>query len=376
MFSFGKSKENKKSGKSADFDSLSSASIDPAPAVSASADSASAVSASADSTSIVFGPADSVSADSVSAGSISADSVSAGSVSAGSVSAGSISADSVSDDGESSADSEMTAFEAVNLSFAYPGSSPVLKNINLKIIKGEFTIIVGLNGSGKSTFAYHLNGLLKPTSGKMFVFGKDTRQHKNSSKIHREVGIVFQNPYTQFVGNTVEEDIAFGPENLGLPRKEIQKRVDTVLDSLLLRELAYQDPSSLSGGEAQAAAIAGVLAMDPECIVFDEVTSMLDYASEERISKIVDSLQKRGKTIVYITHESKNLLKADRIVVFNNGEISFDGNVEDYISSGKFRLPDVIELMNYLHEKGYDVSKTISDPKEAAEEIIKTFQKE
>ena len=276
---------------------------------------------------------------------------------------------------ENLSDSKITAFEAVNLSFSYPGSSPVLKEINLKIFKGEFIIIVGLNGSGKSTFAYHLNGLLKPTSGKLFVFGKDTRQHKNSSQIHREVGIVFQNPYTQFVGNTVEEDIAFGPENLGLPREEIQKRIDTILDSLFLRELAYQDPSSLSGGEAQAVAIAGVLAMDPECIVFDEVTSMLDYASEERISHIVDSLQERGKTIVYITHEPKHLLKADRIVVFDKGEISFDGNVADYISSGKFRLPDIIEMMRYLHEKGYDISETVSDPKEAAEEIIRIFQK-
>ena len=278
-------------------------------------------------------------------------------------------------DSDPSENSKVVAFEAANLFFEYPGNHPVLKNINLKIYKGEFTIILGLNGSGKSTFAYHLNGLLKPTSGKMFVFGKETRSHKHSAQIHREVGIVFQNPYTQFVGNTVEEDIAFGPENLGLERREIHRRVNFILDLMSLRDLAYQDPSSLSGGEAQAVAIAGVLAMDPECIVFDEITSMLDYASEERISHIVDALQKRGKTIVYITHEPKNLLKADRIVVFDKGEISFDGNVDDYISSGKFRLPDIIEMMRYLHEKGYDISETVSDPKEAAEEIIRIFQK-
>ena len=270
---------------------------------------------------------------------------------------------------------ELPAFEAVHLSFSYPGSSPVLKDINLKIRKGEFTILLGLNGSGKSTFAYHLNGLLKPTSGEMLVFGKDTKQRKHSSQIHREVGIVFQNPYTQFVGNTVEEDIAFGPENLGLPRKEIQKRVDYVLDTLFLRELAYQDPSSLSGGEAQAAAIGGVLAMDPECIVFDEITSMLDYGSEERIFQIIDTLRVRGKTIIYITHEPKNLFKADHVIVFDKGEVSFDGTVREYISSGKFRLPDVIELMKYLRDEGYEVSETVIGPKEAAEEIIKAFQR-
>jgi len=278
-------------------------------------------------------------------------------------------------DQENVGDLEVPAFEAVNLSFAYPGSSPVLKDINLKIRKGEFTILLGLNGSGKSTFAYHLNGLLRPTSGQMLVFGKDTQQRKYSSQIHREVGIVFQNPYTQFVNNTVEEDIAFGPENLGLPREEIQKRVDDVLDTLLLRDLAYQDPSSLSGGEAQAAAIGGVLAMDPDCIVFDEITSMLDYASEGRIFQIVDALRERGKTIIYITHEPKNLFKADHVIVFDKGEISFDGNVKEYISSGKFRLPDVIELMKYLRDEGYEVSETVADPKEAAEEIIKAIQK-
>ena len=278
-------------------------------------------------------------------------------------------------DQENVGDFEVPAFEAVNLSFAYPGSSPVLKDINLKIRKGEFTILLGLNGSGKSTFAYHLNGLLRPTSGQMLVFGKDTQQRKYSSQIHREVGIVFQNPYTQFVSNTVEEDIAFGPENLGLPREEIQKRVDDVLDTLLLRDLAYQDPSSLSGGEAQAAAIGGVLAMDPDCIVFDEITSMLDYASEGRIFQIVDALRERGKTIIYITHEPKNLFKANHVIVFDKGEISFDGNVKEYISSGKFRLPDVIELMKYLRDEGYEVSETVADPKEAAEEIIKAIQK-
>ncbi|MDR2945085.1 MAG: ATP-binding cassette domain-containing protein [Methanosarcinales archaeon] len=265
-------------------------------------------------------------------------------------------------------------FEAADLSFSYPGGSPVLKNINLKIYKGDFTIIVGLNGSGKSTFAYHLNGLYRPTSGKMTVLGKDTKERKHLSQIRREVGIVFQNPYTQFVGNTVEEDIAFGPENLGLSREEIKKRVSAVLKAVSLEDRAYQDPSSLSGGEAQATAIAGVLAMDPECIVLDEVTSMLDIEAEDRVLDLIDGLRARGKTLVYISHNPKDLLKADRIIVFDKGEISFDGGLCGYIASGKYRLPDMIELLRHLRENGMDISETISDPKEAADEILKQIR--
>ncbi len=277
-------------------------------------------------------------------------------------------------DSHRSSDERDIVFEAADLSFAYPGGSPILKNINLKIYKGDFTIIVGLNGSGKSTFAYHLNGLYRPTSGKMTVFGKDTRERKHVSQIHREVGIVFQNPYTQFVGNTVEEDVAFGPENLGLDREEIKKRVSNVLEAVHLKDLAYQDPSTLSGGEAQAAAIAGVLAMDPDCIVLDEVTSMLDMAAEDRILSLIDGLRERGKTVVYISHNPKDLLKADRIIVFDKGEISFDGDLTGYIASGKYRLPDMVELLKYLRENGMDISETISDPKEAADEILKRFR--
>ncbi|MDV0445196.1 Vitamin B12 import ATP-binding protein BtuD [Methanimicrococcus sp. At1] len=279
--------------------------------------------------------------------------------------------DSDSGSGSSGSDEKEAVFEARCLSFAYPGESPILKNINLKIYKGDFTIIVGLNGSGKSTFAYHLNGLLRPSSGYMKVFGRDTKEPRNLPEIHRKVGIVFQNPYMQFVGNTVEEDIAFGPENLGLDRKEIKERVANVLEAVHLQGLAYQDPSTLSGGEAQAAAIAGVLAMDPECIVLDEITSMLDIAAEDRILKIIDDLRERSKTLVYISHNPQDLLKADRIIVFDKGEISFDGDLNAYIASGKYRLPDMITLLKSLRENGLDVSETISDPQEAAAEILK-----
>jgi energy-coupling factor transport system ATP-binding protein len=266
------------------------------------------------------------------------------------------------------------AFEAEHLSFHYPGGYLVLKDISLKIFEGEFTIIVGLNGSGKSTFAYHLNGLLKPTSGKLFVFGKDTKEKKNTVSIHRQVGIVFQNPYLQFVSDTVEKDVAFGPENLGLNRLEIKKRVDDALSAVHLTSQADKDPAALSGGEAQAAAIAGVLAMDPECIILDEVTSMLDHLSESRVLKIIDTLRERQKTVIYIGHNPKDILKADRIIVFDPGSVSFDGTAPEYIYSDKYPLPDITKLMLALQKENIDISSTISNPDEAAKELLKLLK--
>lgn len=277
----------------------------------------------------------------------------------------------------SSADesSKEIAFEAVRLSFSYPDSEPILKKISLKIYKGDFTIIAGLNGSGKSTFAYHLNGLLLPTSGKMMVFGKETNKKSNISEIRRKVGIVFQNPFLQFVGSTVEEDIAFGPENLGLNREEIRNRVSQILETFHLKSLANQDPASLSGGEAQAVAIAGAVAMDPECIILDEVASMLDMAAKERVFNMIDQLQKRGKTLVYISHNPQDLIKADRIIIFDKGEISFDGNLSQYIDSGKYPLPDLIDLFKKLRDGGINVSEVVPDSEKAASELLKLIPK-
>ncbi|WP_338097456.1 ATP-binding cassette domain-containing protein [Methanolapillus ohkumae] len=267
------------------------------------------------------------------------------------------------------------AFEAVNLSFQYPDGTVILKNIDLKIYKGEFTIIAGPNGSGKSTFALHLNGLLKPTSGKLLVFGKDTKKHKNVSAIHKEVGIVFQNPYTQFVGNTVSEDVAFGPENLGFSRGEIKTRVDAALSAVRMTDLSAKDPSSLSGGEAQAAAIAGILAMGTECIVFDEITSMLDHNATGRVLNLIQELRERKKTVIYISHEPKDILSADRIIVLDKGSVTFDGKTECYLKSGIYPLPDLVQLMKLLQETGADVSEAVASPQEAADEIRKWMDK-
>ncbi|WNY25314.1 ATP-binding cassette domain-containing protein [Methanolapillus millepedarum] len=263
------------------------------------------------------------------------------------------------------------AIEAVNLSFKYPDGTLVLDNINLKIYKGEFTIIAGLNGSGKSTFALHLNGLLKPTSGKLLVFGMDTKKRQNSSAVHKKVGIVFQNPYTQFVGNSVEEDVAFGPENLNVPRDEIKQRVSDALSAVRLTNLSAQDPSSLSGGEAQAVAIAGILAMETDCVVFDEITSMLDHKATERVLNIMEELKNKKKTVIYISHEPKDVLKADRIIVLDKGKVTFDGKTNEYIRSEKYPLPDLIHFMKLLKDGGYDVSEMVSTPEEAVEEVRK-----
>jgi energy-coupling factor transport system ATP-binding protein len=279
-----------------------------------------------------------------------------------------------SDLAESQSGMKRIVFEAEHLSFHYQKGKPILTDITLKIYEGEFTIIVGLNGSGKSTFASHLNGLLKPTSGKLLVFGQDTKDKKNAAAIHRQVGIVFQNPYLQFVGDTVEDDVAFGPENLGLDRLEIKKRVDAALFAVQLTSQADKDPAALSGGEAQAAAIAGVLAMDPACIILDEVTSMLDTFSESRVLKIIDALKERQKTVIYISHNPKDILKADRIIVFDQGSVSFDGTVSEYIYSDKYPLPDITKLMLALQKENIDVSGIVSNPDEAAKELLKLLK--
>ncbi|MDV0446287.1 Energy-coupling factor transporter ATP-binding protein EcfA1 [Methanosarcinaceae archaeon Ag5] len=266
------------------------------------------------------------------------------------------------------------AIEAIDLSFKYPDGTVVLDRINLKIYKGDFTIIAGLNGSGKSTFALHLNGLLKPTSGKLLVDGLDTRKRRNSAAVHKKVGIVFQNPYTQFVGNSVEEDVAFGPENMGVARDEIKKRVSDALSAVHLMNLSAQDPSSLSGGEAQAAAIAGILAMETDCVVFDEITSMLDHKATERVLNIMEELKNQKKTVIYISHEPKDVLKADRIIVLDQGKVTFDGKTDEYVRSDKYPLPDLIGLMKLLKDDGYDVSELVSSPEEVAEEIKKLLE--
>lgn len=268
-----------------------------------------------------------------------------------------------------------------NVSYNYPDGTPALRNINMGIKKGEYIGITGKNGSGKSTLALHLNGLLRPQKGKVLVRGMDTGDVSKLQGIRKLVGIVFQNPETQFVGRTVEEDLAFGPENLCLPPVEIRKRVDRALAETGLGKYRYRSPKTLSGGQGQCVALAGILTMEPECLVFDEVTSMLDPNSGKAVLERVKRLHEKGKTIVYITHNLEELQAADRIIVMDRGGIVLEGKPENVLSDLSLRdlgltPPSLIELAEHLKKHGVVVPwEKTSSPSGFAEEICRLFLK-
>ncbi|MDQ1276343.1 MAG: energy-coupling factor transport system ATP-binding protein [Euryarchaeota archaeon] len=268
-----------------------------------------------------------------------------------------------------------------NVNYNYPDRTPALRNINLVIRKGEYLGIIGRNGSGKSTLALHLNGLLRPQKGKVTVRGMDTGDYSKLQEIRKTVGIVFQNPETQFIGRTVEEDLAFGPENLCLPPAEIRRRVDRALAETKLEKYRYHSPKNLSGGQGQYVALAGILTMEPECLVFDEVTSMLDPASGEAVLKRVKRLHEKGKTIVYTTHNLEELHSADRIIVMDRGRIVLEGEPDDVFTDPYLRdlgltPPSLIELAENLKNHGIEIPwEKISSPSSFAEEICRLFLK-
>lgn len=222
-----------------------------------------------------------------------------------------------------------------NLCFSYTEEDaakehPVLKNLNIDIERGSFVSILGHNGSGKSTFAKLLNMILTPTSGKIYIDGRDITDPDMTEDdvfdIRRRVGMVFQNPDNQLVATIVEEDVAFGPENLGIPPDEIRKRVDDALDTVGMREYARHSPHQLSGGQKQRVAVAGIIAMLPECIVFDESTAMLDPRGRAEVMDTISALNReKGITVLHITHNMDEAVRADRVVVINEGELYLDG---------------------------------------------------
>lgn len=268
-----------------------------------------------------------------------------------------------------------------NVSYSYPDGTPALENINMQIEKGEFVGVTGKNGSGKSTLALHLNGLLKPEKGKVIVRGMDTGDPLRLPGIRKLVGIVFQNPETQLVGRTVEEDLAFGPENLCLPPVEIRRRVNMALAETGLEKYRHRSPKTLSGGQRQCTALAGILAMEPEYLVFDEVTSMLDPDSGTDVLERIKKLREKGKTIIYITHNLEELHDADRIIVMEKGRIVLEGKPESILSDASLwglglALPSLIELAAQLKTHGIPLpwDKT-SSPHSFAEEICRLFLK-
>lgn len=275
-----------------------------------------------------------------------------------------------------------------NLWFSYTEDGndiPVLKNINLTVKKGEFLSILGHNGSGKSTLAKHFNTILLPTQGKVYIKDMDTSDESLSYIIRQTVGLVFQNPDNQIVSSIVEEDVAFAPENLGLPSQEIRKRVDYALKAVDMYEYKDHGPHLLSGGQKQRIAIAGIIAMKPECIVLDEPTAMLDPSGRDEVMKVIKRLNREeGITVILITHHMDEAALADRIVVMNEGEILIDGTPHyvfqnaGLLKSIGLSVPQSTELMFLLREAGIRVPLavlTIDECVDVLSELLKNSSK-
>ena len=275
--------------------------------------------------------------------------------------------------------------ETKDLTYTYPApegetNPPALRGVSVAIEKGSFTVVLGHNGSGKSTFAKHLNAVLLPCGGAVYVEGMDTRDERMLLEIRRRTGMVFQNPDNQIVANVVEEDVAFGPENLGVPTAEIRRRVDDALAAVGMEQFARHAPHLLSGGQKQRIAIAGILAMEPECIVLDEATAMLDPAGRREVIDTVRRLNReRGITVVLITHHMAAAESADRVIVMNDGQVAMDGAPHDVFAQVDrlhelgLAAPDTVELLHLLREAGIDVPLTGLTVDECADTICRAF---
>ena len=257
-----------------------------------------------------------------------------------------------------------------NLIFEYTRgdeSQPVMAidNLNLEIERGSFTAIIGKNGSGKSTLAKNLNGLLLPTEGVIYVDGFDTRDDDSIWNVRQTAGMVFQNPDNQLVSAIVEDDVAFGPENLGIEPAEIRRRVDKALADVNMGQFKKKAPHLLSGGQKQRIAIAGVVAMKPKCIIFDEPTAMLDPKGRSEIMSIIDELHAEGITVILITHFMDEAVRADRVIIMHEGHILLDGTPqevfeqEELIRSVNLDVPLMVEMGAKLRKAGINVPKDI-----------------
>ena len=273
--------------------------------------------------------------------------------------------------------------ETKNLTFQYPVeeghvSRSALKDVNVAIEKGSFTVVLGHNGSGKSTLAKHMNAVLLPCGGNVYVEGRDTRDESLLLEIRRRVGMVFQNPDNQIVANVVEEDVAFAPENLGVPSEEIRARVDDALSAVGMSKFTRHAPHLLSGGQKQRVAIAGVIAMAPECIVLDEATAMLDPVGRREVLSTIRRLNaERGMTVVLITHHMDEAEHADRVIVMNDGCLAMDGTprevfarVEELRALG-LAAPSTVELLYELNQRGCHLPLDAITVDECADAIMK-----
>ncbi len=237
-----------------------------------------------------------------------------------------------------------------------------LEQVDIEIEKGEFVVVLGHNGSGKSTFAKHINALLQPTGGTLWVKGMDTQQEEKVWDIRQTAGMVFQNPDNQLVATVVEEDIAFGPENMGIEPKEIRRRVDDALATVRMSEFAAYTPSKLSGGQKQRIAIAGVLAMKPDCIVLDEPTAMLDPVGRKEVMETIERLNREeGITIILITHYMDEAVRGDRVYVIDDGHLVMQGHPKEIFAQVEtlkgygLDVPQVTETAYLLRKEGIDL---------------------
>ena len=273
-----------------------------------------------------------------------------------------------------------------NVSYSYEGDEegvllpPVLKNVSFEIERGSFVAVLGHNGSGKSTLAKLINMILYPTEGRIYIDGKDITDENMTEDdvydVRRRVGMVFQNPDNQLVATIVEEDVAFGPENLGIEPKEIRRRVDEALATVGMSDYKRHSPHQLSGGQKQRIAIAGIIAMLPECIVFDESTAMLDPRGRAEVMDTIERLNREnGITVLHITHNMDEAVRADRVIVINDGRLCIDGTPNEVFSNvEQLRLvgldvPQVTELLYDLKNCGFDVEYNELDEEKCADAI-------
>ncbi|HPT65258.1 MAG TPA: energy-coupling factor transporter ATPase [Acetomicrobium sp.] len=272
--------------------------------------------------------------------------------------------------------SEETIFSLRDVTFYYPDTKrPAISGITMDVETGWWVSIVGDNGSGKSTLAKHLNALLVPTQGVCFVLGNDTKDSSSHWKIRKNVSMVFQNPENQIVASVVEEEVAFGPENLGLSSEEIKKRVNWALDVTGLAEFAQKPTYALSGGQKQRLALAGALAMKPKCIVLDEATSMLDPEGRRDLMEVLKKLHEGGMTVVTITHRVEEILMSDYVAVLRQGKLTFYGRLGDVLEDSKLvefgiKEPAIFRLWRDLKTRGLLDDEVFPRAEDMAENVV------